>query len=131
MTKTILFMCPHNGAKSVLAEAYFNQAATEAGLKINAITAGDDPYDAVVPAVVDRLKIDGVDVSNHQPRHFTAKDLQQADLIVSMECNIESHVPAGKTVTHWNDVPLVSENIEKAYEVIKSNVDQLVETLID
>jgi len=129
MKKTILFMCPHNGAKSVLAEAYFKQVAADKGLGFNVITAGTDPYEVVVPAVVERLKKEGIDVSGHQPRHFTDEDLNQADLILSMECNIETHLPEGKTVTYWNDVPLVSADIEKAYDVIKSKVDQLIQEL--
>lgn len=131
MTKTVLFMCPHNGAKSVLAEAYFRRRGEEAGLNFNVLTAGDDPYEAVVPAVVARLKSEGVDVSNHQPRHFTNDDLIQADLIISMECDVTSALPQGKTIEFWNDVPLVSEDIEKAYSAIQGHVDQLIRRFQD
>lgn len=131
MTRTILFVCPHNGAKSVLAEAYFRRRADEAGLNFNVLTAGDDPYETVVPAVVERLKAEGADVSNHQPRHFTSDDLVQADLIVSMECDVASSLPQGKNIEFWNDVPLVSEDIEKAYSVIQHHVDQLIQRFQD
>jgi protein-tyrosine-phosphatase len=122
-------MCPHNGAKSVLAESYFKQRADEMGLDIDTLTAGTDPYETVVPTVVERLKLDGFDVSSHQPRNFTQDDVDRASLIISMECDIEAALSEGKQIEYWNDVPLVSEDIEKAYAVIKSNVDALLERL--
>lgn len=33
MKQAVLFLCPHNAAKSVMAAAYFNQFAHEKGLQ--------------------------------------------------------------------------------------------------
>lgn len=45
---TVLFMCPHGAAKSVLASAYFERLAKERGLNVRVESAGTEP-DATVP----------------------------------------------------------------------------------
>ena len=40
---TILFMCPHGAAKSVLASAYFQRLAKERGLNVRVESAGTNP----------------------------------------------------------------------------------------
>ena len=40
---TILFMCPHGAAKSVLASAYFQRLAKERGLNVHVASAGTEP----------------------------------------------------------------------------------------
>lgn len=46
---TVLFMCPHGAAKSVLASAYFERLATERGLNVRVESAGTDPDPTVAP----------------------------------------------------------------------------------
>ena len=40
---TVLFLCPHGAARSVLASAYFQRAAKERGLNVRVDAAGTDP----------------------------------------------------------------------------------------
>ena len=42
-TPTVLFMCPHGAAKSVLASAYFKQLAAARGLRVRVDAAGTEP----------------------------------------------------------------------------------------
>ena len=46
---TILFMCPHGAAKSVLASAYFQRLAKERALNVRVLSAGTDPDPEVAP----------------------------------------------------------------------------------
>src|SRR3982751_846284 len=48
---TVVFVCEHGAAKSVLASQYFEQLAKERGLKIRAISRGTNPDKEVGPAV--------------------------------------------------------------------------------
>lgn len=66
--KKILFVCVHNSARSVIAEAMFN---TLCGDGYEAQSAGLKPTDTTVvnPLAVAVLKEDGIDVSNYKPRH--------------------------------------------------------------
>src|SRR5690348_7588469 len=52
---TVLFMCPHGAAKSVLASAYFQRAAKERGLNVRVESAGTEPDPAVSAAVAAHL----------------------------------------------------------------------------
>ena len=40
---TVLFVCEHGAAKSVIAAAYFNQLASEKNLDVRAIERGTNP----------------------------------------------------------------------------------------
>lgn len=54
-TPTVLFMCPHDAAKSVLASAYFERLAKERGLNVRVVSAGTDSDSQVAPKVADHL----------------------------------------------------------------------------
>ena len=66
---SVLFLCPHNAAKSVLAAAYFDRLAVERGLPFRADSAGTEPAEGPAPAVVAALQAEGIDVSGYRPRH--------------------------------------------------------------
>ena len=84
---TILFLCPHNAAKSVLAAAYFDRLARERGLDYRAASAGTNPDDAPSPAVVAMLRDEGIDVAGHRPRRVTTEDLTSAHRVISLGCD--------------------------------------------
>src|SRR5215467_4493399 len=86
MRPTILFLCPHHAAKSVIAAAYFDQLAVQNGLAVRASSAGTEPDAAVAPSVVNLLQQEGIDVSGHRPRRVTPGDFAQAARIISMGC---------------------------------------------
>src|SRR5919107_5407576 len=87
--QTILFLCPHNAAKSVLAAAYFDQLARERGLDYRAASAGTSPDAAPSPAVVAMLREEGIDVASHMPRRVTAVDLTNAHRVISLGCDLD------------------------------------------
>jgi arsenate reductase (thioredoxin) len=128
MPSTLLFLCPHNAAKSVIAAACFNQQAAASGLAWTAISAGTEPAAHVSSVVVQLLLSYGLDASGHQPRPVTYDDLATADRVISLGCAPAS-LPARVGIEHWNDVPLPSQNVHDAYAVIQTHVHQLVTNL--
>jgi hypothetical protein len=50
-TKTVLFVCEHGAAKSVLATAEFNRLAEQRGLPWRAAARGTNPDSAIPPAI--------------------------------------------------------------------------------
>lgn len=65
MTKEkILFVCIHNSARSVMAEAFINQLCSE---RYEAQSAGIEPG-KLNPIVAEAMAEIGIDVSGHQPR---------------------------------------------------------------
>jgi protein-tyrosine-phosphatase len=111
--KTVLFLCPHNAAKSVIAVSYAERLAMAAHLDLHFISAGTEPDSSIMPSVQDLLKADGfVDaVANHQPRLVTATDLECADVVVTMGCNLEALGVPERKRRDWSDVPPASADV--------------------
>lgn len=128
MKQTILFLCPHNAAKSVIAAAYFNQLAQENALPFIGDSAGTEPSEGVSRVVAAMLSSEGIDVSGYKPRHVTQEEFQTAARIVSIGCTADE-LGEAESVEYWEDVPMVSENPEGAREAIRTHVRQLVTEL--
>jgi arsenate reductase len=124
MSRTVLFLCPHNAAKSVLAVAYFQRMADRLGLDLRADSAGTEPSANVSPAVVRLLVADGFAPPAARPRHVTTEELQTAFHVVSMGCAIDQ-LPAGRSLTRWDDLPAVSDDPVVARDAIRRRVEQL------
>jgi protein-tyrosine-phosphatase len=129
MTKTILFLCPHGAAKSVMAKAYFQKLADQKGLAVRSNAAGPDPEDVTYPVIVELLAKEGLDVSNHKPRKVSATDLSQASRIVSIGCDLNDLPQTDKLIETWNEVPMVSQDPEGSWRQIKNRVESLIAEL--
>jgi protein-tyrosine-phosphatase len=125
MKQTILFLCPHNAAKSVIAAAYFNTLAQEVGLTYIGDSAGTEPSEKVSPVVAEMLSSEGIDVSAYQPRLVMPGELQTAFRIISIGCTPDELVTADR-VEYWDDVPMVSQNPEGARDSIRTHVRELI-----
>jgi arsenate reductase (thioredoxin) len=129
-TPTVLFMCPHGAAKSVLASAYFQRLASERGLKVHVMSAGTEPDAEVAPAVVSHLTKNGYAVPIAKPRRASVEDLAIADVVISIGCDLKDLPPPRGTLVRWDDVPAPSEDFTGADEKIRQRVLQLVEELL-
>lgn len=126
MQQTVLFMCPHNAAKSVLAVAYCEQLAVERRLDLRITSAGTEPDAATAVPVAKYLRAEGIDVSAHMPHHVTPQELAEADWIISMGCDLTELAPPGANVLYWDDVPPVSQDLLAARAVILQNLEQFL-----
>ena len=125
----ILFLCPHNAAKSVLAAAYFDMMALERRLPFRADSAGTEPDEQPSPAVVAALQADGIDVAGHLPRRVTAEDLTSAYRVISLGCDVDSFVPSDVRVDRWDDVPPASRDLAASRDAIRRHLDALFDQL--
>lgn len=126
---TVLFMCPHGAAKSVLASAYFQRLATERGLNVRVTSAGTEPDPQVAPAVAAHLSRQGYTVPPGAPRKVTQDDVTAADVIVSIGCDLSGlQVPKGKLM-NWDEVPSPGQDLGAADQAIRKRVIALIEEL--
>src|SRR6266436_10065484 len=80
---TIVFVCEHGSAKSIIAAVEFERMAKEKGLDLNILARGTNP-DAEIPKLVrDGLKADGYDAGSLKPTKVSEKDLKGATKIVT------------------------------------------------
>jgi arsenate reductase (thioredoxin) len=129
MTQTILFLCPHGAAKSVLAAAYFNRLAQQHGLPYQADAAGTEPDEQVSPKVVGMLHEEGIDVSQHKPRRVTQTELENAYAVVSMGCALSDLETMPKRIEQWLDIPMVSQDARGASDIIRGHVEEIIASL--
>src|SRR5262245_41220957 len=126
---TVLFMCPHGAAKSVLASAYFIKAAKDRGLNVRVISGGTEPDPAVSSAVARRLTDQGLAVPIDKPRRVTDDEFRSADVVISIGCDLKGlPEPKGK-LQRWDEVPSPSENLDATDAAIRKRVQVLIEEL--
>ena len=127
MTATILFVCEHGAAKSVVAAAHFNRQAAARGLPFHAISRGTDPDPCVHPAAVAGLAADGLRPGS-EPALLASAELASAARVVAFSPLPPAHAQPGRAVEVWS-VPAVSEGYEAARAAIVDRVARLVNEL--
>src|SRR5262245_34209638 len=117
--QTILFVCEHGSAKSVIAAAHFNRLAEQKNLPYRAIARGTNPDPEIPQQVRLGLAKDGLGVPPSKPRLVVEHDVQEAARVVTFGCKlpVREKTTAGK-LEDWKDVPSTSENYERARTII-------------
>lgn len=128
-TSTILFVCEHGAAKSVIAAAYFNKFARERGLNYQAVSRGTNPDPALLPAAEKGLQEDGLDTTGWKPALVARSDADKASRIITFGCTMPNPDNVAAKVTDWNDIPSPSQNYSMARDEIRLRVQKLVESL--
>lgn len=129
MKNTILFLCQRNAAKSLMAAAYFQEYADQMGLDVRVDSAGTQPADKVYPEIEALLKNEGFDFSDYQPRYVTADELMEAAYVVSMGCGLDDLPARPAHFETWDDVPMVSQDLEGAQKSIREHARLFAEKL--
>jgi protein-tyrosine-phosphatase len=128
MTPTILFLCPHSAAKSVLAAAYCRQLLWQQGLDWGVEFAGTEPDEVISSAVANLLAAEGFDLAGYRPRLVTFEQLNNAFYVVSLGCNPADLRPRN-AIEQWDDIPPTSQDLTAARNLIYGRVEQLVHHL--
>jgi len=130
--RSVLFVCEHGAAKSVLAASYFNALARRAGLSWVARARGTAPDVTVFPAVASGLAAEGVALCQTRPEALQPGDLTRADLIVSFDQpGVAAGGPESARVVAWDALPPVSADYGQASQAIFERVDALIRDLTE
>jgi len=124
---TVLFVCEHGAAKSVIAAAEFDRLARQRGLSWRASFRGTNPEPAIAPSVAAALAHDGLQVQG-QPSPVTAAEVESATQVVTFSTKLPFTASKGN-VREWNDVPPVSADLNTAREDIRRRVALLMDEL--
>jgi protein-tyrosine-phosphatase len=128
--RSVLFLCPHGAAKSVLATAYLRKRAQERGLDVRVDSAGTEPDPAVAPRVAQHLESQGIPVPVAKPRLVTPADLDAADVVVTLGCDLGERPVRGER-RRWDEVPSPSADFAGSDAAIRKRVDALVDELVE
>src|SRR3954465_243484 len=77
--KTILFVCEHGSAKSIIAAAHFNDMAARNGLPYRAIARGAHPDKEIPPYITSGLAAEGLNILGWQPKLLAEDDALRSD----------------------------------------------------
>ena len=127
--RTVLFVCHHGAAKSVLAAADFRRVAGEHGIRIAVEAAGVEPSGQVSPAVFHALATDGVDAGLLTPRQVTPSAMAAAWRVITFNLDPTDLPAPRRDVERWDDVPAVSEDFRGARAAINRHLERLIEEL--
>jgi len=102
---SVIFVCEHGAAKSVIATAYFNKLATERGLPYRAAFRGTTPQDDLSVRAVEGLKADGVAIPSGKPTAISEADVSGATHIFAIGCTLPTTAAKSGKASDWADVP--------------------------
>ena len=122
---TIVFVCEHGAAKSIVAAAYFNKLAEETNSALCAIARGTHPDQELSPKAILGLGADGLMPTESIPQKLSLADVESAQRIVAF-CELPEEYDEKVVIEQWNDIPPVSENYEKARDAIVERIKQLI-----
>ena len=130
-SSTVLFLCPHNALRSVIAAALFNQAA---GDRAHAESAGTEPDERVNERTITVLREIGIDVADERPGQVSREQIARAERVVSLGCPLPADLgaaAAGK-LEEWPMPDTTGKPIEAVREVremIRGRVERVLEEL--
>lgn len=123
---TVVFVCEHGAAKSLIATAYFNKLAIERGFAARATFRGVDPQDALSVRAVAGLKGDGFPIPDARPTAITAADVSAATHIFAIGCALPASATQSGKASSWDDVP-----DDQGYGPMRDAIVRHVRALID
>jgi len=126
---TVVFVCEHGAAKSVIATAYFNKIAAERGLHARAVYRGVNPQADLSVGALKGLRDDGLTVPDQKPSPITQADVDMATVMFAIGCTLPSNATRSGKAETWDDVP-EDKGYGATRDAIKGHVERLIDDLL-
>jgi len=125
-TPTVLFVCVHNAGRSQMAAGYLRALA---GDRVEVLSAGSEPKDAINPVAVQAMAEEGIDIAGNVPKVLTVDAVKESDVVITMGCGDACPVFPGKRYEDWELDDPAGQGIE-AVRPIRDEIRRRVEQLI-
>ena len=125
----VLFLCVHNAGRSQMAAGWLRHLA---GDRVNVLSAGSEPADALNPMAIEAMAEVGIDITGGRPQRWTAESAGSAHVIVTMGCGDECPVSPTQRREDWELADPAGQPIDVVRGIrdeIRERVVALVETL--
>jgi arsenate reductase len=122
----VLFLCTHNAGRSLAARVLLEHYARG---RIQVVSAGSEPGDALNPAVVAILTERGLDTSRESPKSITDETALAADVIVTMGCGDACPVYPGKRYLDWELEDPAGKSLDEVRPIVEE-IDRRVRDLL-
>ena len=123
---SVLFVCVHNAGRSQMAAGWLRHLA---GDRVDVLSAGSQPADAVNPVAVEAMAEVGIDIAARQPRVLDPDDVRASDVVVTMGCGDACPYFPG---TRYEDWPLEDpagkdlDTVRRVRDEIRARVEGLL-----
>lgn len=124
---TVVFVCQHGTAKSMLAAAHFNRLAEQENLPYRAISRGLTPEDSLQTATKQGLEQDGIDTAKLEIGKMSSELGQQAQRVVLI--SVEQAPPYLSQAERWQDIPAISKDYAAARDATLRHLHDLLKQL--
>ena len=111
--QTVLFVCEHGYAKSLVAALHFERLAQMRGMAFRALSRGVDPGARVPDGIQAGLAADGFDVRSFVPSRPTREEIIGAAVVVLISVDADTSQRSGP-VMRWDAISPLSENYDRA-----------------
>ena len=131
--KHVVFLCPHNALRSVIAASLFNQLAHGSA---DAESAGTEPAEQVNERTIQVLREVGIEVGDEIPQRVSRPLLERADRVVTLTCPLDPELAAiaAHKIEDWSMPDTAGKPVDTVREVrelIRVRVEQLIAELAD
>jgi protein-tyrosine-phosphatase len=123
---TVLVACRQNAGRSQVAAALLRRYA---GDRVQVLSGGSEPADAVHPEVAQVLAERGLAVDD-QPKRFDAAMVQAADVVVTMGCGEECPFYPGRTYLDWEVDDPQGRSLDQVRAIV-DDIDARVRVLLE
>lgn len=126
----VLFVCVHNAGRSQMAAGFMRELA---GDRVDVLSAGSEPKDAINPVAVATMQEVGIDISNQQPKILTTEAVFESDAVITMGCGDACPIFPGKRYEDWVLEDPAGQDIDFVRRVrddIKGRVEVLLNELL-
>ena len=123
---TILFVCVHNAGRSQMAAGFMGHLGEG---RVEVLSAGSAPKDAINPVAVQAMAEKGIDISNRKPKVLTDSSVQQSDVVITMGCGDACPFYPGKRYEDWKLDDPAGQGIE-AVRLIRDEIEGKVKELL-
>jgi arsenate reductase len=126
-TPTVLFVCVHNAGRSQMAAGYLQALA---GDRVQVLSAGSAPKDAINPVAVQAMAEEGIDISANAPKVLTVDAVRESDVVITMGCGDACPIFPGKRYEDWELDDPAGQGIEQV-RPIRDEIRRRIESLVD
>ncbi|MCY4730728.1 low molecular weight phosphatase family protein [Natronomonas gomsonensis] len=127
-------MCVQNAGRSQMSTAFAERERRRRGLedRIEILTGGTDPADAVHEEVIEVMDEVGLDLSERKPREITVEELNSCEYVATMGCSTldVGDVDDGVDVHDWALTDPDGKELEDVRE-IRDEIERKVAALFD
>lgn len=123
----VLFLCTHNAGRSLAAKVLLEHYARG---RVEVLSAGSEPGDALNAAVVAVLGERGLDVTDEIPKALTDEAARAADVVVTMGCGDTCPVYPGARHLDWDLPDPAGEPVEVVRPIV-DDIDARVRALLE